>query len=100
MMAWWDMAKVGDKVVCIRDDAFHTKTGGDHRTLKKGAVFTIRQIWPIPSPPYSCPVALYFEELKNSFTATGFRPVQPTEAGMEILRGLLKPAKQPVKKDA
>jgi hypothetical protein len=109
MMAWYNHAKVGDKVAA-REDAIFEPSNGE-TAPEHGRIYTIRWIGPIPSDAEMC---LRFDEIINRqmvynemfgeavFPAILFRPIQTksTESGMQILRGLLDTTKQPIKEDA
>ena len=104
-MAWWERAKVGDKVVAIEYDWLEPNPEGSP-IINVGDVLEIAGIadkhWRHAD---RCTIYLRFREhwnpdLTNWFTAEAFRPVQSTETGMTILRSLLNPSKQPVKEDA
>ena len=98
-MSWWKTAKVGDRVTRVDDDDW-VKVGGDGTALtggpQFGEVYTITRVYIGKDLPPDYNVCLYLEGFgRRGFIAASFRPVQPNEKGMEILRGILKSA--PVK---
>lgn len=101
MMAWWERAKVGDKVVSTFSiDVFTCSVGN----IPVGGVYTISAVYVPPGEPWlsQCPVFLRFSEKWPTigYAANLFRPIQSTETGMQMLRSLLNPTKQPIKEDA
>lgn len=98
-MPWYERAKVGDKVVCVRP---FKGVGYGHEDLPDmGTVYTIREVVLCPEIGFRLdeivnPQDLYshngkIEHIEPVFMAQFFRPVQTksTESGMQVLRSIL-----------
>lgn len=93
-MGWWEYAKPGDKVVCIRDVPLHWPQ--DQREFMiRGKVYEIAEM-----EAHGKWVFFNFIGGVDFYSHQGFRPVDPksTETGMKMIRKLL--GSVPVKDDA
>lgn len=98
-MGWPQNAYVGQKVVSL-----HTFSPrpiyGLNDLPQKDEIYTISKIVISPSNE----VGLFFKELQTfhlyGYMATVFRPLQSTDKGMEVLKGLLNPINHKVLEDA
>ena len=104
-MSWPRDAYVGQKVVCLEENAsLYCICGCGVRSPEAKTVYTISKVWlgkydqiGIDLIEYPAPN----DSPHNPFwNALAFRPVQGAEKGMGVLRGILKDAKREVKEDA
>lgn len=87
-MSWWKTAKVGDKVVCIRDAPWFWPR--DQREfMVRGKIYEIAEL-----QAHGEWVFLNLIGCGDFFSHQGFRPVQPksTETGLAIIRKILDQA--------
>lgn len=109
-MGWPHNAYVGQKVVCV-DDSFTNNL--DYKEILVGNIYIIREICIFDN--FICFKLLeilkrhllegYFSSDDDKgedcpFDARRFRPVQSTDKGMEVLKGLLNPINHKVLEDA
>ena len=95
-MAWWERAKVGDRVVCIDDDWEGPYFPGQPA---KGDVLAISDMIVVERLSHNgCSLFLNFAPWEGGYNAACFRPAEPiTEAGKKLIRKILDqvPAKEP-----
>lgn len=106
MTSWPQNAYVGQKVVCVDDTENLSKWNCIYGEIKPilNKIYTIRELVvyydsfgyrlvEIINKPgwYGNPFVFKAEQFFDSFR---FRPVQSTETGMKILKGLLVPTKE------
>lgn len=93
-MGWWKHAKAGDKVVCVKL-GYHFLW---RQILEVNRVYTITEVVLSDDQNEEDPAYLGLQEVVENmdFSVLAFRPVQSksTEAGMAILRKILKTKKQ------
>jgi hypothetical protein len=112
MCEWIKTAKVGDKVVCVRDDIDGGYPNREKRPLE-GIVYTIREICEgYPSDIDGRGIAIRLVEIVNpkiryteglhepAWSAHRFRPVTPRKTDISFAHDILRKATKPVTEDA